>query len=704
MSTRRNRMMPVICGAACLLLSLPAAWGAAGTASLNAGEQLEPGESLTLPNGERILSMQSDGNLVLYGRAARRLLWQSGTSGNPGATYVMQGDGNLVVYSADGAPLWASDTYGNPDSRLVLEDNGNVAIYSAPRRVPLWASGTDGHPGAYYRMQEDGNLVVYSAEDAPLWASNTNGHAGAVLVVDDGNLLIYSESEGAVLWQTGTGGHPGSELVMQDDGNLVLVSGPDLLWESRTGGNPGAELLMRDDGNLVVLGPYQRKPIWASNTYDHPGAHASMQGDGNLVVYGTDGAPLWAADTGGHSSIDPHLELQEDGNLVLYFQSGFNDPRWATHTFLPWMEKLGSIIAGFSLRDLVIPGTHDSGSWGLDDSRWADDGNVPEGLFNIDGYLPWHVEVDGQWVAHNATFCLVWCYDYTYWTYEVWTTPHAKYVYSFAKTQSDDFMGQLSDGIRYFDLRVLYDNSNLYLIHALRGPNAFSEIDKINDYLRANPFEIVILDFQHFYTQGGDKSTIPDEWNRKLIEHIYSRFGDLMIAPPARDVRDLTVGDIWAGGKQVIVFYEQGTPDGVDTSLFWSRGDYLRNEWLNQQDLDAGGGKVGLAQAIRDEADCVVNGACKETADRKLWVVQGILTFEPATLQRYLEDQDWSQLSTWLDGNRGAADSVNGWVADWALNGGYTSDLNIVVGDWAKDAELVETAIKVNRIKAGLDP
>jgi hypothetical protein len=681
--------------------------------------------------------MGADGNLLIYSPPRQVPLWASGTYGNPGATNKLE-DGNLVIYSAGGSNLWQTGTGGHPGATNFL-DYGNFGIVTAPQTNAVWASGTYGHPGAQFEFV-NGSLVVVSTSGQVLWSTKTSwafppalntwefvdgelqvwGYLpnlltrvrtalwrsgttgitnGSLVMQGDGNLVIKSVSS-MVLWQTGTGGHTNADLVMQQDGNLVVHSAPEpqVLWQSHTAGNPGAQVVMRPDGNLVILGPPTRKPIWASGTYGHPGAHVQMQTDGNLVIYGTNWTALWSSGTSGQPAA-PHLDLQSDGNLVLYWQAGSTDPRWASGTFMPWMEKLGSVIAGFSLRELVIPGSHDSGTWGLDDRFWADDQNVSETIFDIDGYVPWHVEAHGQWVEHHTT----WWPHIPYWTYDVTLTPHAQYMYSFARTQPYDFNAQLNNGIRYFDMRVLNDGDGLYLIHTLRGPSVFDEIDEINDYLRANPYEIVILDFQHFYTQGGDGSTIPDYWNRQLIEYIQHKFGDLLVPPPA-DVNQLTVGNVWASGKQVIVFYAQNPPSGVDTSLFWSRDNLLRSEWLDQQSLYSGGGKDGLANAINAEAACVINlqSGCGDAAG-KLWVLQGILTFDPDTLENYAEDGDWSDLLTWLNGNRGAADSVNGWVQDWVLHGPYASKVNILLGDWASDSQLVKTAVAANLARAGLD-
>ncbi len=104
--------------------------------SLLSGEILWGGQHRDSPNGQYRLSMQSDGNLVLYdlwnltSEGWWTALWYSNTYNNPGARLAMQADGNLVVYSSANSPLWNSETWGNPGAQLHVQDDGNLVIYS----------------------------------------------------------------------------------------------------------------------------------------------------------------------------------------------------------------------------------------------------------------------------------------------------------------------------------------------------------------------------------------------------------------------------------------------------------------------------------------------------------------------------------------------------------------------------------------------
>lgn len=106
------------------------------------GQTLRVGQSLTSPNGTYRVSMQSDGNLVLYNRT--RALWQTGTRAATGTAYLaFQGsDANLVLYG--------------------------------PGRV-LKNFAVNGRNGATLLMQNDGVLRLATAGGATVWATNTRG-------------------------------------------------------------------------------------------------------------------------------------------------------------------------------------------------------------------------------------------------------------------------------------------------------------------------------------------------------------------------------------------------------------------------------------------------------------------------------------------------------------------------------------------------
>lgn len=212
------------------------------------GQTLGPDGGLLSADGHYILSMQSDGNLVLY--STPNALWASNTRGFDGADLEMQGDGNLVVY--------------------------------APGHQAVWNSGTAGHPGAYLVLQNDANLVVVAPDGTPLW------NAGSV------DSELYPDQRLNPGWQIQSPDRR-FNMVMQQDGNLVVYAGPTALWATNTY-YVGSDLEMQSDGNLVVYAP-GHQAVWSSGTNNGAPNVFVAQNDGNFVIYAPGHSALWSTNT-----------------------------------------------------------------------------------------------------------------------------------------------------------------------------------------------------------------------------------------------------------------------------------------------------------------------------------------------------------------------------------------------------------------------
>ncbi|WP_081951971.1 hypothetical protein [Kitasatospora phosalacinea] len=236
-----------------------------------AGWKLTGGQSLAAKDGKAVLTMEPDGNLVLYlvnsTGGPNHPIWSTGTWGHPGAYGLLQDDGNFVVYQAGGGPetggaLWSSGTWGQPGATLSILP-GALLIVGTPGK--LWSTSTFDEPSAFCPGVADSPGVILSGS----WTES----ASAWLILQrDGNLVMYRKRDDKAIWSTNTWGHERSTLRMQDDGNLVLYplesfgSWTNAIWSTNTGGHPGAYAILQDDGNFVV---YQRdgRVLWASGTW-----------------------------------------------------------------------------------------------------------------------------------------------------------------------------------------------------------------------------------------------------------------------------------------------------------------------------------------------------------------------------------------------------------------------------------------------------
>jgi serine/threonine protein kinase len=152
----------VIAGAALLIVYLAKPHQAVTSSVLLSGARLRSGDSLVSPNGQWEILMQRDGNLVEYPVASSgdpgSALWQTGTSGHPGAYLLMQRAGNLVIYpQGEGPPapgatstnaLWASGfnaQAGNAQtgSTAQLENDSDFVVRLPGSGALVWQNKSD---------------------------------------------------------------------------------------------------------------------------------------------------------------------------------------------------------------------------------------------------------------------------------------------------------------------------------------------------------------------------------------------------------------------------------------------------------------------------------------------------------------------------------------------------------------------------------
>jgi SpoIID/LytB domain protein len=212
--------------------------------SVQAPTTLTAGQFLHSPDGRFQAVLQSDGNLVIYG--AGRALWATGTQA-AGAVLSVQSDGNVVLYDGAGHPLWSTGTAGSGGNQLSLGNDGALTLTGSGGSV--WSSQGQGSTlrapghlaagqalrsanGRYQAvLQSDGNFVVYGPGHA-LWGTRTQAAGASLALQSDGNLVLY-DAAGRPRWASGTAGSGSpNALIMQDDGNLVLYAPRGAVWAS----------------------------------------------------------------------------------------------------------------------------------------------------------------------------------------------------------------------------------------------------------------------------------------------------------------------------------------------------------------------------------------------------------------------------------------------------------------------------------------
>ncbi|MFC4616431.1 glycoside hydrolase family 6 protein [Cellulomonas algicola] len=214
------------------------------TDRLLTGQALAAGDGLHAVGSAHVLAVGADGDVTLS--LGGRVLWHTGTTGNPGARLVQQAGGALEVRSRADAVLWTTAT-ASPGARSVLKPDGVLYTISTAGTVAWKSAGVPGptlrttvadrvpsgglllpresvtSPDGTVRltMGTDGALVL-TAADRTVWRSPATRAGASAVVAPEGDLRVVG-TDGAVLWSTGTTS-PGARLVVKDHGRAYLIS------------------------------------------------------------------------------------------------------------------------------------------------------------------------------------------------------------------------------------------------------------------------------------------------------------------------------------------------------------------------------------------------------------------------------------------------------------------------------------------------
>ncbi|XP_035908214.1 PI-PLC X domain-containing protein 1 [Anopheles stephensi] len=281
-----------------------------------------------------------------------------------------------------------------------------------------------------------------------------------------------------------------------------------------------------------------------------------------------------------------------------------------------WMQELQPHLSAFRMRELFIPGTHDSASYKA-------------------GFDPQHQET---------------------------------IITKYALTQDDDVYAQLLQGIRYIDLRVGYyknSPSPFWANHGISRLHPLSDIlEQIKRYARETR-EIIVVDVQEFPVGFGKEYNI----HTKLINFLQSSLGEVMANPSIG--WDGTLGDIWAGGKTVVLAYDHEFAFRSFSHVVWRS---VQQRW-------------GNVQKVNDLKDYLF----------KVHHPRGFreYSYRPVADMAELTPDPWGVITDRYGGLRKMADSVNRFVTKW-----YFEDLgptaNVVAVDFVRGTSIVEAAIYWN--------
>jgi len=246
-----------------------------------------------------------------------------------------------------------------------------------------------------------------------------------------------------------------------------------------------------------------------------------------------------------------------------------------------WMADNAVTIQDKALRSLVIPGTHDTGTYAItNESAWAHDGN------------PNHAKQAIELLNKKLG------------KYSKLLKPFEPIIYKqavnfqsgWSKSQNLDMEGQLKGGIRYFDFRVSWEpaaNDNgeyspegFYLVHSMRGASLKSALDELRNFCRQNPKEIILLDVNHMYydnTNGGMTTGMLAEFDKMIVDTLVYEDETSMLVETT-DWENVTVKHIWSQGRQILAFVSDSRLHEDFPVRYWKSNE-IRSVWDNTDSL-----------------------------------------------------------------------------------------------------------------------
>jgi hypothetical protein len=223
-----------------------------------------------------------------------------------------------------------------------------------------------------------------------------------------------------------------------------------------------------------------------------------------------------------------------------------------------WMTDCWNAICERSITDIVLPGSHDSGTARLTREIANDDGGEKiRKLRRIFG-TPITNSIAAKW----------------------------------SQCQPLTIAQQLELGVRYLDLRIGRDETK-DLPHALRcchgffGEGLVGVFEQVRDFCAGVDCEFVVIDLCHLYLSlpsvgieeaGGEEvGGEEDEAHRCLVDQLEGTLGHLLV--PAKDWRR-PISQLRANGRRVFVFYPHSNRRSIQ-SPSWSRDWQIEHKFVD---------------------------------------------------------------------------------------------------------------------------
>ena len=208
-----------------------------------------------------------------------------------------------------------------------------------------------------------------------------------------------------------------------------------------------------------------------------------------------------------------------------------------------WMEVLGVQHPERQLKDIFIPGTHDSGTYGIKDTRYLSGYLIPPSYAN-----PELEEANKPQIMKLAP----------------------DVARALAKAQEKRVFEQLKDGIRFLDIRPCIKGKNdFWISHSIYSVPLDEVLNDISEFLKENKQELIIIDFRFVFGLSSDRERLSEVLWNKVNEKLKK---NLIYVETPKKMASLTLSDIsrpdQEEGKVILLWdIHRGKPYGMSENF-----------------------------------------------------------------------------------------------------------------------------------------
>ena len=339
-----------------------------------------------------------------------------------------------------------------------------------------------------------------------------------------------------------------------------------------------------------------------------------------------------------------------------------------------WMTERYDYLKDWTLMDLVIPGTHDSGTYNMGPIKAV----TPEACRGIEFPKGWGLDT-----GIAAAKDLLDLSQLSSWS---------------KKTQNKDYFAQLANGIRFVQIRPYFDSKNLrfythhnFIADPITKPNPDTSLDQTNktDYVLAqiknfmekiqDQKELVIVNFEPpvFCNMSvADHEALLNALTEELGSYMYT-------GATSATLFNTRLSNIVADGSKVVVNYQWSDPSfrlGRPNQGFYNIA--INKQWPNK-------GKKEEVFSI--EQNFLIANAGSATPNLVNWVITPANEGETEELNSYLR----KFYDTIMLNDKNAIDIV---TADFFEYGGYLDNI-IYMNMWKMVNDLPRANLGVKLLK-----